>query len=55
MENQLESRMTVRMPTELYEWLKFDAEKDLRSLNSQVVAILENYRKQKQSDESEQK
>lgn len=50
MENQSESRMTVRMPTDLYEWLKSDAEQNLRSLNSQVIAILEEYRKQKENE-----
>lgn len=41
-----ESRMTLRLPTELYEWLKSDAERNRRSLNAQVVEILDTYRKQ---------
>ncbi len=52
MEDQKETRMTVRMPADLYEWLKADATGDLRSLNSQVIAILENYRKQKEQEKS---
>lgn len=51
MSNENESRMTVRMPAELYEWLKSDADDSHRSLNSQVVAILEDYRKQKEKAE----
>ncbi len=51
MPNELDARMTVRMTTDLYEWLKLDAEKELRSLNAQVLAILENYRKQKEKSE----
>lgn len=53
MATELDARMTVRMTTELYEWLKADAEKELRSLNAQVLAILENYRKQKEKAESD--
>lgn len=45
---ELDARMTVRMTKDLYEWLKLDAETDLRSLNAQVIAILESYRKQKE-------
>jgi hypothetical protein len=45
-----ESRMTVRMPTDLYEWLKNNAEVDRRSLNSQVVEILDKYRQSIQQD-----
>jgi hypothetical protein len=52
MSHELDARMTVRMTTDLYEWLKSDAEKELRSLNAQVLAILENYRKQKEKAEN---
>ncbi len=47
-----ESRMTVRMSSDLYEWLKEDAESSLRSLNSQVVAILNDYRKRRVNESS---
>lgn len=41
-----ESRMTVRLPADLYEWLKNDAERNRRSLNAQVVEILDMHRRQ---------
>ena len=50
---ELDARMTVRMTKDLYEWLKLDAETDLRSLNAQVIAILENYRKQKEQQKKD--
>ena len=40
-----ETRMTVRMPADLYEWLKSNADTHRRSLNSQVVEILDAYRR----------
>jgi len=50
MQNESETRMTVRMPQDLYEWLKENAKDNFRSLNAQVVAILEEHRKQIESD-----
>lgn len=50
---ELDARMTVRMTKDLYEWLKLDAETDLRSLNAQVIAILESYRKQKEQQKKD--
>ncbi len=55
MSAEKETRMTVRMPSDLYEWLKVDAESDLRSLNSQVVAILDEYRKKKLAEQKSSK
>lgn len=49
-----ETRMTVRMPSDLYEWLKLNADKDRRSLNSQVVEILDAYRRSQQATEQSQ-
>lgn len=46
MNKENETRMTLRLPCDLYEWLKADASDNLRSLNSQVVAILEEYRQE---------
>lgn len=46
-----ESRMTLRLPTELYEWIKADAEQNRRSLNSQVVEVLDAYRKQRKKEQ----
>lgn len=50
MSNNNESRMTVRMSSDLYEWLKLDAQNNLRSLNAQVIAILEKHRRQTEND-----
>lgn len=50
---ELDARMTVRMTKDLYEWLKLDAETDLRSLNAQVIAVLESYRKQKEQQKKD--
>lgn len=41
-----ESRMTLRLPADLYEWLKDDAANNRRSLNAQVVEILDSHRRQ---------
>lgn len=41
-----ESRMTLRLPADLYEWLKIDAANNRRSLNAQVVEILDSHRRQ---------
>lgn len=39
-----ETRFTLRLPPDLYEWLKQDAKRKRRSLNSQVVEFLDSYR-----------
>lgn len=41
-----ESRMTVRMPAYLYDWLKENAGSVHNSLNAHVVFILEEYKRQ---------
>lgn len=36
---------TVRFPKELYDWLKAIATQDKRSINAEVMHILEEYRR----------
>lgn len=40
-------KLLLRLPPDLKAWLKDEAEKNRRSLNSEVLMILEGYRRQK--------
>lgn len=50
---KLDTQMTIRMTRELYKWLQQDAQGEFRSLNAQVIAILESYRKQKEQQKKD--
>ena len=50
---KLDTQMTIRMTKELYKWLQQDAQGEFRSLNAQVIAILESYRKQKEQQKND--
>ncbi len=46
-----ESRMTLRMPTDLYNWIQFDAQRTHNSMNAHVLSILEGYRQRNETND----
>lgn len=46
------SRFTLRVPTELIEWLKASAKDQSRSLNGQVVEFMKKMKEEQEKNES---
>ena len=46
-----ESRMTLRMPTDLYDWIQSDAQRIHNSMNAHVLSILEDYRQRHETND----
>ncbi|MCB1718004.1 MAG: Arc family DNA-binding protein [Candidatus Competibacteraceae bacterium] len=46
-----ESRMTLRMPTDLYDWIQSDAQRLHNSMNAHVLSILEDYRQRHETND----
>lgn len=47
---QDEARYTLRMPTELYQWVQQESDKQYRSANSLIVSLIQQAREKQEKE-----